>query len=501
MDSQIKRFVYRVRNRVREQFVIDNLIKFAGGGMLIAVILSLIALVVPFYYVIVVATMVLVASFFAGIIWGVRKTPTPMEAALYADAKGHKEKISTAFYLVGKEDVFAVLQKRDAVRILENFSIRKEFPIRIAWKQFGMFALLSILFVVCSLVDTPAKQLAEMRHEVSKEAKEEIAELEKLEKELDKAEELSESEIADVKEQLDNAKKELREAESYEDLKKAEERITKKMEMASKNVQDKTLSEMLAQAAEESEERQQNKEEELLEEAKEALEKAEKGTDEEKAEAYEKLKKLAAATGNSQLAQAAEDYKNSSYSNDSYAQASQALSEASKSSSNSDYASNSQNNSNSNNASQSNQSQSGNNNSQGQNGQGQSGQQGNNGGQNGQDGNGNGNGSGSGGNGSGGGAGWNYGGKDGKEGSNKTAENVTIPEGELGDDENLTGQANGNDSSTKEKSNESRTWSGDKVSYDDVSGEYKNKAYKKVDGSSYPGKIKEKIRNYFNGLN
>lgn len=97
LDARIKQFVYRVRNRIRKQFIIDNLIKFVEGGMLIAVILSLIALVVPFYYAIVVATLVLIASFLMGIIWGMKRTPKPMKAALLVDAKGYQEKISTAF--------------------------------------------------------------------------------------------------------------------------------------------------------------------------------------------------------------------------------------------------------------------------------------------------------------------------------------------------------------------------------------------------------------------
>jgi hypothetical protein len=77
---------------------------------------------------------------------------------------------------------------------------------------------------------------------------------------------------------------------------------------------------------------------------------------------------------------------------------------------------------------------------------------------------------------------------------------VTIPKGELGDDENLTGKANGNDTSKKQKSKESATWAGDKVSYGSVSAQYKEKAYKKVNGSNYPGSMKEKIRHYFDGL-
>ena len=263
MDIKIRQFVYRVRSRLREQMIIDNLIKLVGGGMLIAVVVSLISLIVPFYHVILVAGIVLILSFFAGIFWGIRKTPTPMQAALMADAKGHKEKISTAFYLRGKEDAFSQLQKKDAVRILEQFHIRKEFPIRIDWKQVGVLLGFTFVFVVSSLIDTPAKQEALIKHDVKKEAKEEIARLEKVEKELEKNPELAENEVADVKEQIENAKKELKEAESYEDLKKAEERINKKMEMASKDVKDQTLGEMLEQAVKEADEQKQEEEQEL----------------------------------------------------------------------------------------------------------------------------------------------------------------------------------------------------------------------------------------------
>lgn len=505
MDIKIKQFVYRVRSRLREQCIIDNLITFAEGGMLIAVLVSLVALVIPFYYAILVATTVLVLSFFGGIIWGVRKTPSAMQAALMADARGHKEKISTALYLQGKEDAFSQMQKKDAIRIVEQFHIRKEFPIRVVWKQVGVLLLLTIVFVVSSLVDTPAKQEALVKHDVKQEAKEEVARLEKVEKELEKNPELAKNEVADIKEQIENAKKELKEAESYEDLKKAEERINKKMEMASKDVKDQTLGEMLEQAVKDAEDQRKQELEELAKEAKEALEKAQKGSEKEKEQAYQKMKKLAAATGDEQLAEAAESYKNSEYSDGDYANATQSLKKTTQNLQNSDYAQNNQNNksnnsnqnsTNSQNTNNQNGNQNTGNQKQGSDGQGNNGQ-----GNNGQNGEGQGAGSGNGNGGGGGGAGWNYGGKDGKEGLQKAKEDITIPDGELGDDGNLTGKANGNENSQKQKSDQSQTWSGNKVDYDKVSGEYKDKAYKKVNGSNYPSKLKDKIKDYFNGLN
>lgn len=538
MDVHIRQFVQRVRARLREQAIINQLLRAVGIGLLIATVISLFSLAVPFFYAVPVATGVVVLSFFCGLMMGVWRTPSMMEAALQADAKGHKERISTALFLEGKEDAFSSLQKKDAIKVIETFRIRKEFPLQVRGKQVAAVVALSLIFVVSSLLDTPARDVARTRNEVHKEAKEAIAQLEKVEKELRQNKEVSETELAEVREQLEHAKKELREADSNEELKKAEDRITKKLEMASERTENKTLREALNRAAGEGKEASAQKQQDLAKEAADAMEKAENGSRKDKKDAYEKLKKLAETVGDDKLKEAAEQYKASDYAKSDYVAADNALSETQNqlSSRQSDMASNStsgnsdsRNNrtsQSSQNANQSNQnernqdgSQSNNNggsssnqnNNQTENqGNGQNGNFGQNGnlnqganGQNGGPGSGNGQAGGSGnangGNGTGGG--WNYGSKEGREGARKTNENITVPDGEVGKDENLTGKANGNNSSTMEKSSESRTWAGNKVSYGEVSGDYKEKAYKKVNGSNYPAKLKDKIKNYFDGLN
>lgn len=500
MDIEIRRFVHRVRNRLREQCVIDNLIRFVCGGMLIATSISFISLWVPFYYAIPVASAVSVLSFFGGIIVGFVHTPTPMQAALKADAKGYQEKLSTALFLQGKEDAFSLLQKKDAMNMVKEFSVRKEFPLRLAWKRIGILFLLVGAFLISNMIDTPAKQRAVAKHDVKKEIKKEIARIEKVEKILEKEITENENELPEVQKQLESAKKELKEAQTYEELSRTKERINKKLEMASKEVKERNIREIVQQMTQEAEDLAREEKEKLAEEAKQALEKALNGSEKEKEEAYQKLKKLAEAAGSDQLMQMAEAYKESSYSDNAYANATQSLNEIMENMKASDYAQNNENsgksatntgnqNSNSANTMKNQENQTQRNNSQKD-----------------MEGNGNSNsGNGSGGNGgkngAGSGAGWNYGGKEGQEGERKTQEDITIPEGEMGNDENLTGKANGNDNSTKQNANQSKTWSGNKVSYDEVSGEYKEKAYKKVNGSNYPSKMKDKIRKYFDGLN
>lgn len=488
MDNRIRKFVYQVRARLREQQIITNLIKLVGYGLIVAVILSLVSMIVPFYYAIPVATGIVILFFLMGIFIGLRKTPSPMKAALQADAKGHKEKISTAFFLAGKEDPFSTLQKRDALKIMDNFLIRKEFPLRVSLKRALLVWGLALIFGISSQIDTPARQQANTRHDVSKEAKEEIARLEKVEKKLKENENLPVEEVEEIEKQLEQAKRELAEANSREELKKAEERITKKMEMATEDIKDKTLSEILRDAAEESRTSMENKDSELAKEAQEAMEKAENGSSRDKKEAYEKLSELADRLGDESLKEAAESYRDSSYSSAEYAEARQALDQTLQElqeATISDYADNGdlsdgeaqfftqgEPNDNSNQDGLRIPGQGDNNSSNGAMLNGGSS-----------------------------GDGWNKGSENGQEGARRINESITVPDGEIGNDENLTGKANSNGDNTKAQSNQSSAWSGNKVGYGQVSGSYKEKAYKKVDGSNYPSKLKDRIKNYFDGLN
>ncbi|MDO5156043.1 MAG: hypothetical protein Q4D51_08755 [Eubacteriales bacterium] len=508
LDQNIKRFVTRVKKRQSEKSIITNLIEICTMGLIVANILCGIALIVPFYASIILAAIVIGGCVIAGWIRGIQRTPTMEQSALLVDAKGYQEKISTALFLNGRNDAFATLQKKDAIKITEHFDIRKEFPIRIGKKQMLVFISLAFLFLVCSTLDTPAKRIANMRHEVTKEAKEEIAKLEKLEKELKDKHEISETEMAELSEQLKNAKKELKEADSSAELAKMKERLAKKMELAADKSKNKGVSDTLKKAAEETRKQEQDKKDQLAKEALEALEKAKNGNKKDQKKAYEKMAELAAQMSDDALQQAADNYQEAQPTDASYAEAKNAVQNAMNQQLNSQNASNQNGaNQNASNQNASNQSASNQNATTGQMASNQQNQANQNGpGNAGNNGNGNGNGGGNGkgngsGNGNGPGAGWNYGSKDGREGAAKTDENITVPDGMLGNDDNLTGKANGNDSSIRQKSNESKAWSGNKVSYGSVSGQYKQKAYTKVNESGYPSDMKDKIKNYFDGLN
>ncbi|MCM1500907.1 MAG: hypothetical protein NC124_20810, partial [Clostridium sp.] len=427
MDIKIRQFVYRVRARLREQQIIENLIRFAGIGLLVAVILSVVSLWIPFYYAVPAACGIVGFCFVLGVLAGIYRTPTPTEAALKADAKGYKEKISTAFFLRDREDAFSCLQKKDALALMEEFQIRKEFPLRLPWRRILVLLVLSLVFAVSNQIVSPARETARLKQDVAREVKEDIARLEKVEKRLAENNGISETELAEIREQLENAKRELSAADSGEDIRKAEERIMKKMEMAAENTQNRELKEIVEQAAEEVGEAAKKRESDYAD--------AESASNAALDDSTSKQTDSASEQNGTDSQNGQKDNRNSdSHRRDSSQDSGQNSSQHS--------------------------SESGNGNGDGSNSGNEAGNKGQ---KNSNSGN-------AGGQENGSGDGWNYGGKEGREGAGKTNENITVPEGEIGDDENLTGKTDKSGQETKEKSSQSRTWSGNKVSYGEVSG-------------------------------
>ncbi len=568
-DKKIYGFVRKIRIRLAVQKILEALQTALVTGTAAMLSLSLLSLLLPFPYARHLETAVLLLSVAAGILEGIWHAPDMMGAALAADKKGYKERISTALFLAGSDNPFAELQKKDALALLEGskegaggsgqsggFQIRKEFPYRISWKKAAVAVLLAACFVGSCFVDSPARRQAEETKLQKDRADAAVAHIEKLENGLEeelkeKLEELNgisdkeqsdikqkekvKKELSELKEQLEITKENLSKARTAKELLKEQERLAQKLEEAGSQMENQALADALRNAVQSAKQQQEESRRELQKDAEDALAQAEHGSAEEKKKAYEKLTDLASALGDDALQEAADNYRDAGFAGldaaavqsilaqagsrldgshtfasgaasvnpDATATVSQPGQTSSNSNKNSGTSGNGKQNGtgsgtgkgqgNNHNSSQAGGSGTGK-------GTGSGAGSGSNGSGNGT-GNGSGAGSGSGGRGKGSGTGWNYGSKRGQEGAAQTGESVTIPAGKTGDDANLTGKANGNQSSSYVQSDSSPAWAGSKVSYGSVSGEYRKKAYQKLDGASYPDSLKDQIRDYFSGLN
>ncbi len=330
MEKRICQFVKKVRHRLMIQEMLRSLQVTLLVGMGIALLISVASLLVPIYYAPHAQLAVMAAALLAGMIWGILRTPDMEHAALAADAKGNQERLVTAlsYMTAGQDNPYQELLMKDASESVRGFQSRKQVPIRLSVRLLVFFLAVTALFTVSCLTDSVVRHKTQAAHAARVQAGDTIDEIEKVEKALEESDALSASELEEYLEQLELSKTELAEADTAEELLKAQERLTQKLENVSSQISEETLAKTVSEAASQTQTLAGKTRESLIEEAQEALAAAEDGSTEEKEYAVEKLSELASALGDDALQEAADQYQSSNYSGQNYAAAKSALNQA-----------------------------------------------------------------------------------------------------------------------------------------------------------------------------
>lgn len=324
-DRTIRKFVYKVRRKLRRQKVFGALCSSLFAGLLVAAVISGVSLCIPLYYADMIELVSIGISVCVGVICGIYRTPSLQQAALAADALGYQEKISTALYLQGKDDMFSRLQRKDALDAVRQIEIRKAFPLKVSKRKIGSLVLIAVVFAISCMVDSPVRETAKQQHELRREVKEEIAKVNKVQK---KIKDVSSKEAKQLDKQLEQIKEELTKVDSQESLQKTKERSVKKLQQTAQGLKDSTLRNRLQAMTEQAQKEQEEQKRNMAEDAAKAFEQAKDGSKKEKDAAYEKVKKYAQTNGNRNLEKKIQDYKDSGYSDADYVRAGAALDEA-----------------------------------------------------------------------------------------------------------------------------------------------------------------------------
>ena len=229
-DTKILAFIKKAKKRIRRQKFWRVFCIALIAGMIIWGLINTVALFIPIYKAILIGMGAMIVCVIAGIIAGPFFAPSIEQTAKMIDGKGFKERVSTAYELKGKDDFYSNLHKRDTCSQIQNVSMKKLFPGKLSKKvMIIMFA--SFLFVVATAM-APAKTREEAQeiHEVNEEKKDVTAQLEEVKKEVEEKYDLSDEERAHLEEMLDEAKSELKKAESQEEISKIKDRFESKVE-------------------------------------------------------------------------------------------------------------------------------------------------------------------------------------------------------------------------------------------------------------------------------
>ena len=530
IDSRIEKIVKKARNRICTVKFLKAIIPIMIIGLTVWGIFQIISLFVPFYGATVFGILACMLVILVGVIVTIIRNPSKKQAALQLDSKGLDERITTSLGLKGKKDTFSMLQKNDAYARAQKISLKKAFPVRIKGRFFVMLFLSLMLVVSTGLMPAKSKDLAQEIHIVKQEIRQAEEELEDLAEELEIKHEFTESELKKIDELLEEAKTELQECENATEIEKVKERFENKMydlagEQAPSNNQRDAMA--IENALEKVNDGKQSIESQKN--IAEALDKlAEKNQDEELKDLADKMQNE--INQNGQISQSTIDEtqnKLQPYVQDPFYQGPQGQQGGQQGQQGGDQGQQG--------GQQGQQGQQGG--QQGQQGQ-QGGQQGQQGGQQGQQGGQQGQQGQQGGQdqgqqggqqgqqgqqggqqgggdqgqqggqqggqqsgGQGGSDSWYNGSKVGKESPyvDNGKEQIMVDE-YMDPNQNLTGQANKEGSSTMTQAGQGYAWSGQKKDYNQVIGNYKNHAYDRMNKSQIPDSMKDMVKDYFTDL-
>ena len=506
--SYIFRFLRQARFRLSIAILIRVMMISFIIGFGIGIMVNIVALFIPIYNAFWISCICIGIVGVMGVLCAIFLFPNQKTTALEIDKRGLQERLTTFLELEEKQSSWSALQAEDTYEAIVHYNLKEHTKFLIQKQLIYCFIGVIVLFSVAAVLPSSNKELAIILHEQKEKAKEEIKKVEKAKEQLEELKELKELEQfsdADLKEiekmqsMLEKAKEELREAKTKEELEKALERLeTKTLQNISETRQKENQSE-IANAKKKLEEflkkmENQSKDTFSAEELKDVLdeetlqmleETLRELLDELTEELEKMLEQLEASLSNGsftkeQLKQLLEAMKNASPSNNMSSQFAEIIEGTLGISdlSNQDMK-----------------------NQVGQTGVGNGNQGGTGNGTGSGNGFGTGNGTGQGGAGIGGGK--NQGSKNGIEKENNRIskdEQVTISGRKLGDDENLTGQANIGES-YQSSGGTGLTWSGEKVNYDEVVGEYTKEAYSRMENNEVPKGMEDVVKQYFEGIN
>lgn len=522
VSKEILRILRKIRRRIFIGITLNYAITGLVFGLSAAVLLSIVSRLYPVYnvhmWVLIIAGTGLISAF----IFGIFKIPSFRTSALRADSLGLNERTVTAVELIDDDSSMALLQKEDALSALRSLNYKDGIKIVPNVKRLLLIVPLVLALIVMSFIPNHLDEVARQKHELAQLKKEEIKKVEKVEKEIEKNSKLSELEKKDIENKLQELKKDIKLSSNEKEVDKALQRTEKKLDLVKEKYDNKELkdisnslaksdvtkplsdlinkgdSEEVKKAMQDLAKNLKNMDKDKVKELANNMEKLAEELKDNK-ELKSSISNLASKMSKGELGDLSKEMSELSgeisqlMEDDNFsnvvAQVQKSLNEGQKA-----------------------QQGSGDDGTLGLSGQGQGQGQGN---QSGQGAGSSGEGSGGGGSGAGNGTGMNDGGPNGevssgsglnkKDGSIKKDgeyEKIFTPKNLGGDSEKSTITGNKNNGGNSEKVNTEKGINirGDSVPYNQVIGEYKNRAFEGLDKSEIPEGMRDIVKNYFTSL-
>ncbi|MEA4849523.1 MAG: hypothetical protein VB106_20020 [Clostridiaceae bacterium] len=230
IDKELIKIIRRIRDRLHAASIINNMILGLAAALCLGIGVVISSRFVPVYNVYLTILKISAGTVLAAFLYSAFRTPRNAYAALKADSMGLQERTVTALELVGNQSDFAVLEKNDALVHLKDMDYKKKIPLKPNKRYLLICLILTAALALSGFIPNPMAGRAEELHKIKEKITEQQKKADKLAEKVKNNPKLSEEQKKELEKKLAELKQELSTAKDEKEINKALGRAEKKLE-------------------------------------------------------------------------------------------------------------------------------------------------------------------------------------------------------------------------------------------------------------------------------
>ncbi len=230
IDKELLRIVRRIRDRLHAVNIINSMVLGLGSALCLGILLSLASRFIPVYDVYGNVLKITAASLLLAFFYSAFRTPGSTYAALKADSLGLQERTVTALELIGDSSVFAKLEKNDALEHLRALDYKKSISLKPDRRYLLVCLISAAILAVSGFMPNPMAAKAEELHKLRSGIAEQQKKADKLAEKVKQDPKLSEDKKKELEKLLTELKAELKASKDEKEISRALGRAEKKLE-------------------------------------------------------------------------------------------------------------------------------------------------------------------------------------------------------------------------------------------------------------------------------
>jgi len=230
-QNTIAIILVRIKSRLTIKNSINNCIIGIIFALLVGIVMDLLSRIIPIYNVYGKWIIIVTLAFIATLSYSIITAPSLHKTAEIVDSYGLKERVSTTLEYQDSDSPYKNALIQDTIETLSKFNYKKSITLFPNKKTLIILLSLTFAFIVAYFIPNPKKALAEEKHTLKQYQKEKEKEIKEAEKKINEDMKLTEEQKKELQASLAQLKKEIKEAQEKKEVDKAIEKTAKKLEL------------------------------------------------------------------------------------------------------------------------------------------------------------------------------------------------------------------------------------------------------------------------------